>query len=420
MSEFIIKPQDIIRLQQSFQQSERSLKRIAEQTYRISNSLSVDSASANAIRQALRNASGNIDNVNVRLNQCAGALMEITALYEEHERRVGNSTTNSSKQKSGDGTGSKTDVSEIDQEVIDKIVKILKDYNIWERLYLISVLGPLLPVGIEVIRYFVELIRESIERATKNASFYESIKDEKSRNYLRDYPEYTEIIREKYEKASGKSKEVFDKYKDNMKISTMNHSGVTSYSPGKDAFNLKHSETSDPRGANKIFYHEYGHYIVDQNKWVYMDKNGNPQESKSFRKFHEALDREAKAYIKSVEDAVREEYTSKYGKYLTPDQLESRIHDETVRRMSDEIGHPDSSVNAVQDIISAASGDEYRIAYGHSSSYWSSDYTNQGNEGFAQFYTIDFNNSEMELDFIKKHFPDAYKEYQHLLDEALS
>ena len=416
MSSFYIKPTGIRSLDSSFTSMENNLNGMIEDINRISNTLHISGSSSAVIRQALRQSSASVRNNRNALHCCCRVLMEIVSQYEHSEQIAGDFHSGDSTTAPSGNSHSDT----VDQALLNDLRKMIENLPLWQLLILLSMLGPYLTLMTGALALLKEVILAQIDKLISNANYINQIKDESTRQALSNYPDYVNVIREKYEQSSGKAREVFEKYFPDMKIRTMESSDGSSYNHVDDVFDLDQSQVNDERGANKIFYHEYGHYLVDQNGWVYTDENGVRRESESFRKFHESLDREAKAYIKSVEDDVRNELTGQYGNRLTPSQIEQLVHDRASERMRAEIGQPDSQVNAIQDIISGASDDSYNIGYGHSRSYWHADPTRQGNEGFAQFYTIDFNQSPQELEFIKRHMPETYKQYQALLDEALN
>ena len=256
--------------------------------------------------------------------------------------------------------------------------------------------------------------------------YVDGFQDEDTRKLIEENREYGEHMKKAYDKADGKAKEILNKYNKDVKIAEMKNGNGNSYKASDGSFHLNAKDAlNDPRTAEKVFYHEYGHYIVDQNKWVYYDANGNAHESASFKKFHQTLDREAKAYIADVEKRAWEELNAKYRGKLTEEQLRSKVAEKTVEIMKRDLGNsPSYKTNGVSDIIHAASDRKYNLGYGHFKeengvSYWDLNWTRQGNEGFAQFFTADVNHNSVEMEFMKKHFPDAYKEYENLLDEAL-
>ena len=252
--------------------------------------------------------------------------------------------------------------------------------------------------------------------------YVNDFQDEDTRKLIEENREYGEHMKKAYDEADGKAKEILKKYNKDLKIADMKNGNGNFYRRSDGAFHLDaEGGLQDPRTAEKVFYHEYGHYIVHKNNWIYYDEKGYPHESISFQRFHQALDRNAKAYIADAEKRAMQELKAKYGEKLTEQQLKSMVSKKAREIMKKDLGNsPAYKINGISDILHAASGRKYDLGYGHfKENYWESNWTKQGNEGFAQFFTADVNHNGVEIEFMKKYFPDAYKEYQNLLDEAL-
>ncbi len=271
------------------------------------------------------------------------------------------------------------------------------------------------PLGRLLYQVYIDM-----QKSNSVAAYSNVIRDESTRDTVRENYHYGYRMMEAYNNADGKAKQVLDKYNDGIKITEARCSDGNYYSSGDDSFHLNmQNSLDDPRTAEKIFYHEYGHYVVDQNQWVYYDESG-AHESESFSRFHQTLEREANAYIQDAENRARTELRTQYGSRLTEAQLESLVHKKTVEIMRSDTGNsPASKTNGISDILGSVSGSQYSLGYGHKASYWTDNWTRVGNEGFAQFFSADVNHNTVEIEFMKKHFPDAYREYQSLLDEAV-
>ena len=144
-----------------------------------------------------------------------------------------------------------------------------------------------------------------------------------ARNYLKERQEnlhfqdqhqlYIEKVESMYDNASGKAKEVYDKFKKDVKIEEIpdpvdpkKKKPVSHYSPGTNTLYINMEDMEDDRGPASVYYHEYGHYVVDRMGWIKSDGTLSPE----FQRFQDAVSRDVQAYIDGIESRKRAQYQS--------------------------------------------------------------------------------------------------------------
>lgn len=246
-----------------------------------------------------------------------------------------------------------------------------------------------------------------------------SFQDKNTRDLLLKNPNYAVKIRREYLRASGKAKELYDKYSDEIVIASLSETGSSYHSGGKLYINYN-TNMSDSRGAASIYFHEIGHFIVYKNSWV--SENFVNDEMSAF---DSAVKNDVTNYINNIESNYRNQFCSSI---TDPKKLEAAVTKATLAELKKELGvKPGNqslkvSLDGVSDMIDAASNGKYRISYSHTGntpSYWTDNTSRQANEAFAEMYSADFCNDSSELRFMKKNFPNAYAEYEKLKEKAI-
>ena len=236
------------------------------------------------------------------------------------------------------------------------------------------------------------------------------IEDEATRKYLEEHMDYAKKLKETYEKSSGTARDLYDRYKDRIKIASMEEDG--SYCIGDELHINYKGDIKDPRGADSVYYHESGHWIVNEEGWV-----SGREMSPEFQKFDQAVKKDVSSYISQIEAEQRAKYSGKY----SGDQLNAKVVKETQKYLEKELGGSRTHVlNGVSDMIDAASNGKYRITYTHNKGYWDANSTRQANEAFAEMFSADFCNDTVESDYMREHFPNAYREYENLKQSAIN
>ncbi|MGI6012299.1 MAG: hypothetical protein ACOX8H_12530 [Ruminococcus sp.] len=332
------------------------------------------------------------------------SLETIEALYRKTEERV--------KGKCPQKTFSFIGKEEIPQEAVD----FLKTVD-WEKMDYSRVLRDLMLilggrweyVAVEnlIRRYQLWYDQKMVEVER----WVESVEDEKTRNYLREHMAYTDNIMDAYDKAEGTAKELYDKYKDKIKIASMEEEG--SYCSGDQLYINYEGDIDDPRGSESIYYHESGHWIVHENGWI----NDQGEISPEFARFDQAVKEDVGNYIAQIEQGFRDEVSP-----LVPEFMrEQAVRIATQKYLEETLGGDNFHVlDGVSDMIDASSNGKYKITYGHDDGYWDEWPSRQANEAFAEMFSADICGDTVETDFMKKHFPNAYREYENLKNSALN
>ena len=179
------------------------------------------------------------------------------------------------------------------------------------------------------------------------------------------------------------------------------------------------------RGDGTTFYHEYGHYVVDQEKWI---KGGECVGD--FARFEAAVKKEIKAYYTSIENEIRAkliaEETAKSGtRFFTDEQLlkiEKKVTEQTTAAIKTDIcgsGNETYHVNnGLSDIIDGVSNGKYQPSYGHDVGYWDKDPSRVANEAFAQFFSAQMTGDTVEMEKMKELMPEAYDIYMDMVSKA--
>lgn len=255
----------------------------------------------------------------------------------------------------------------------------------------------------------ISLYMEAEKKASTDL-WISMIKDEKTRKFLEEHKEYADRLRKAYEESNGTARELYDKYRDRIKIATMNSDA--SYCLGDELYLNHDKNINDPRGTESVYYHETGHWIVNEEGWI-SDGEMSPE----FQKFDQAVKEDVRNYIAQIEARQRAKYEGQY----SGDALEAMITKQTKAYLHNELGGKNSDVlDGVSDMIDAASNGKYQITYSHGEGYWDASPLRQASEAFAEMYSADFCNDTVETEFMKKYFPNAYKEYENLKRIAIN
>lgn len=70
----------------------------------------------------------------------------------------------------------------------------------------------------------------------------------------------------------------------------------------------------------------------------------------------------------------------------------------------------------LSDIISALSGDEYELPFGHSGEYWQIPGKRE-KEVFANLFALDALQDMEKLQYLREHFPELMQVYEEMLSE---
>ena len=234
---------------------------------------------------------------------------------------------------------------------------------------------------------------------------------------------------------------MYAKYSDRFKFDIVKNGGSSYYSPKSKGVTVSKA-TINLNGKNidrkpvDVIYHELGH-LIDDNAFNDVS-NVSAQTVSSESNLGIAIDSDWKAYndrlaqnVNTYEDLLKAGDGSVYSsdffyggvrlKYkkdgtftaATKRNIGAELHYQELnaeRKKSGWLGYTD-----VSDMVEAETKAKYRMGYGHGKSYWTY-YGMQEKEFFAECSSATINNPD-SLKVIKKHFPNAYKEYLRLVEK---
>lgn len=335
-------------------------------------------------------------------------LEKVAMLYENAEKKIaGDALKNTIGNKENENAGKGADA-EWQEKVVDAIATMsnLSSKNIWEIAKDIVILLATggISVGLsKVYQYIKELLKGDTD-------FTNHIKDLGTRKGLDNQPQYRDILEEIYNRASGNVKDLYDKYAAEVVIASF--TARSSYHSAGKLYMDMAGDINNLRGNGTTYYHEYGHFIVNQNKWVSGGKL-----SPEFSEYDKAIRKDVDNYISSLEDQAREKYKDTY----SGTALENQIEKETKSKLKSVFGGVNANVyNGASDIIDGGTNGKYEPTYGHNDTYWEDNTTRLANESFAQMFSAEITGDTAETKFMKEIFPNAYAEYEKLKKSAIN
>lgn len=352
------------------------------------------------IRQRVQNTEENLEKQKTILKKMETSLGQIISVYTDVERRLAERCENMD--------------SSIDAASFPAEARSYLENIDWEKANVKAVLAQVMLMSqgrwdVIAVSRWIEEIREWALSRKQVLSWISEIDDAGTRTLLAKNIDYAKTIEETYHSASGTARELYDKYQDEMKIVSMD--SETSYHRNGELYLNAESGMKDPRGADIIYYHETGHFIVAKEGWV----DGHEM-SPEFQRFDQAVKDDVSDYIARIEAEQRAKLTDQY----SGNQLEAMVEQKTAEHLKKQLGGENRHIlNGVSDMIDAASNGKYNITYGHGDGYWDANSTRQANEAFAHMYSSDFCNDTVETEFMRTHFPNAYREYETLKNSAL-
>lgn len=408
--EFDVRPQKLKDISTNIDNISRDIKNAATDIRTTAQLLKSPDPGMDQIIRHIKTIAGSVDNQVIIMNKMSQVLMSAAQQYITTENMV-----------AGSASGIRTAVENEASHALpkrDDLPKRIQDYldSIdWSKVtsldVIISVLqfmfpGIALPVLWIVARTYIKNHQDSL-------------------HFQDTHQTYTDKVEKMYDNASGRAKDVYDKYKKDVKIEEIpdptdpnKKKPVSHYSPGSNTLYINMDDMNDRRGPASVYYHEYGHYVVDQMGWIKSDGSLSPE----FQCFQNAVQRDVQQFVDNIENTKRAEYQSMG---YTGKQLETMVQKGTQQELSRILGGENTHVlDGVSDMIDAQTNSKYQITYAHpirdnGGTYWDQDPTLQPNEAFAEMFSADFcSDDQAEIDFIKEHFPNAYREYQNLLESA--
>ena len=408
--EFNVQPQELKSISSNLQRVSGSIRHTADDMRTTALHMKGPDPNMARLAQSVYIIARSVDYQAIMVNKMSQVLQAAAQQYINTENKIVGSTS--------EIKGGQTDESSHALPKRDDIPKNIQDFldSIdWSK-------GPL-PIIISII---MQAMFPGVPTIILMAYLRKYLKErQESLEFQDQHQEYTRQVESMYDNASGRAKEAYDKFKNDVKIEEIpdptdpkEEKSVSHYSKGSNTLYINMDDMNDQRGPASVYYHEYGHYIVDRMGWIRKDGTLSPE----FKKFQDALRRDVQNYLDQIENRKRAEYQNMG---YSGKQLERMVRDGTEQELEKILGGENRHVlDGVSDMIDAQTNSKYQITYRHpiddnGRTYWEKDSSRQANEAFAEMFSSDFcSDDQAEIDFIKDHFPNAYSEYQNLLESV--
>lgn len=408
--EFDVRPQKLKEISTNIQNISKNIKNATDDMRSTAQQLRSPDPSMDKIIRHINTMAGNTDKQISIVIKMSQVLQAAAQQYITTESKIAGSTPNLNKNSDSNSSHALPKRDDIPKQIQD----FLDSFD-WSKPTPIDVLvimimtmipGVPLPVVWAITRHYIKEHQDNL-------------------NFQDTHQEYTDKVESMYDNASGRAKDVYDKYKKDVKIEEIpdptdpdEEKPVSHYSRGSNTLYINMEDMDDSRGPASVYYHEYGHYVVDRNGWIKSDGTLSPE----FKRYEQAVQRDVKAFVDEIENRKRAEYQSMG---YSGKALEKMVTDGTSQELRQILGGKNyHTLDGVSDMIDAQTNSKYQITYRHpidknGQTYWEKDSSRQANEAFAEMFSADFcSDDQGEIDFIKNNFPNAYREYQNLLESA--
>lgn len=212
-----------------------------------------------------------------------------------------------------------------------------------------------------------------------------------------DEMSYEEYIDYRIENAVDENtRKLYEKYKDKLKIKDDDYDDGAYYN---SIFNhIKLSEEADnqnPRGRGTTHFHEFGHMVDDKSDW--NDETSND-------------------WSYDFGDTLQEDYENYIDQVMIDNNFTDR--EDAYQYVEDWLSDGDADMkHSVSDLITGLSDGDIEGPWRHDANYYSE--SKIENEAFAHFFEAGMCTDSTKLDYIKMIFPNAYEEYQQMLEDEL-
>lgn len=207
---------------------------------------------------------------------------------------------------------------------------------------------------------------------------------------------YEEYLQYRYENAVDENTRLlYEKYIKKIRIKDDSYEGTAHYN-----FIWNHikydSETdaTNRRGIGCTYYHEVGHLIDDQSDW-----NSHTSTDWSYD-FYDKLNEDVNNWVKNI--MIEQGYTD---------------IDDAYDYVSEWLRIDGDNKNGISDLIYGLTDGAAYGFWAHDIDYYSS--SSIPKEAFAHFFEAGMSADNTKLEYIKKIFPNAYKEYQKMIEDEL-
>ena len=211
--------------------------------------------------------------------------------------------------------------------------------------------------------------------------------------------EYDQMIQERHDHAiDEKTRQLYDKYQNQINIGS-DHSDSGYYDPNtQEIYYNWQNDGQNVRGQGTTYYHEVGHMIDD-----YISESGDASSSEAFS------------------HALRDDFENYVQKTM---QENNCTREEAYEIISDWLWEDADNKNGLSDLCGGLSNKECEGKWQHSADYWNYGTENGipmmlNNEAFAHFFEASMSPDPTKLNYLKEVFPNAYNEYQNIVEAAL-
>lgn len=357
---------------------ENMLKGYKDSIYAVSNTLDSMGPGTHELRHSIEKDAESVRNVAKTTHKMKESLEDIIRLYELSEAKV------------------KGDCVQGIAVVVDKVKDIINDGK--------------------------EMFENALEKGQDKSNHYvifNEIEDENTRyGFSSSYKETIQKLYDDVPKEYSDARDLYDKHIKNLKVATFkseDRDGNSSpYELGGVLYLNEEADLDNLRGDGTTFFHEYGHFIVNQEGWLNDNKATG-----TFKEFEDSLRKEVGQYIKRYEDQYREEGISKG---FSGRMLDKYMEAKTSAALKKDILGSDNKYthvnDGVSDIINGVSNSKYRPDYGHNDGYWEENQARVPNEAFANIFAAQMTGDEVELAKIREIMPETYEIYLKMVREA--
>lgn len=251
-------------------------------------------------------------------------------------------------------------------------------------------LGEIIDIYIKTEKNIPEKISELIESACSLEK-----EDGKNGEINPETLSYDEYLQYRIDHAVDENtKKLYEKYANKIKIKNDHYEGRAQYD---DIWNHieynRGSDETDVRGRGYTYFHETGHLIDDKSDWFGSTSTDGRYD------FYDKLFSDVENYV----DKLMKEngYTNRNDGY---DALSDWLFDD-----------PDNLKNGLSDLIRG-------LTEGKASGRWGHDDYNKKSichEAFAHFFESGMREDPTKLNYVKEIFPEAYEEFQRMIQDEL-
>ena len=238
-----------------------------------------------------------------------------------------------------------------------------------------------------------EIMRMDEGANKKSAS--ESEKNNDNSTELSDMT-YQEYLQYRIDNAVDENaKKIYEEYMKNIYIKDESYSETAYYDNFWNFIKYnKEDDEKNVRGIGCTYFHEVGHLIDDQSDWF-----GTTSTDSDYN-FYDKLEADVDNYIDKIMNDKG--YTNR---------------DDAYDDLSKWLNTDGNMKNGISDLVNGLTNGKACGGWAHDDDYYTEKSTSR--EAFAHFFEAGMSSDSTKLDYIKEIFPEAYEEYQRMLEDEL-